>query len=171
MSQTSCSQEGAIARAVRAGEWNETLEAHLRECAICRGVQEAARWMQALAPAARLSAQSQDDLPDPRILWLRAQLSERQAAAERAQKVLQWVEVACVMAACAGLSIWLAWNWNGIGGEIADRLGWALFDAWPALWANLYAYGPVSSPILFSSALAVVSFVAIGVAYPLLVRE
>ncbi len=63
MSQTSCSQEGAIARAVRAGEWNGTLEAHLRECAICRGVQDAARWMQALAPAARLSAQSQNDLP------------------------------------------------------------------------------------------------------------
>jgi len=171
MSQTSCSQEGAIARAIRAGEWNETLEAHLRECAICRGVQEAARWMQALAPAARLSAQSQDDLPDPHILWLRAQLSERQAAAERAQKVLQWVEVACVMAACAGLSIWLAWNWNGIGGEIADRLGWAIFDAWPALWANLYAYGPVMSPSLFSSALAVISFGAIGVAYHLLVQE
>src|SRR5207245_6834512 len=67
------------------------------------GVQEAARWMQALAPAAQRSAQSQNDLPDPQILWLRAQLSERQAAAERAQKVLRWVEVACVMAACAGL--------------------------------------------------------------------
>ncbi len=77
MSQTSCSQEGAIARAVRAGEWNETLEAHLRECAICRGVEDAARWMQALAPAARLSAQSQDGLPDPQILWLQAQFARK----------------------------------------------------------------------------------------------
>lgn len=171
MSHTSCSEETAIARAVRTGEWNEALQAHLRQCATCRGVQEAARWMQALAPAAQSPAQSQHGLPDPQILWLRAQLSERQAAAERVQRVLQWVEIACVTAACAGLSIWLAWNWNGIGGEISDGLGWALYGAWPALWTNLYAYGPANSPILFSSGLAAISLLAIGVAYPLLARE
>jgi hypothetical protein len=170
MSHTSCSQESAIARAVRTGEWNEALRAHLRDCATCRGVQEAARWMQALA-APQPSAQPQNGLPDPQILWLRAQLSERQAAAERAQKALQWVEIACITAACAGLSVWLAWNWNGIGGEIANGLGWALFDAWPALWTNLYAYGPASAPILFSSALAAISLLAIGAAYPLMARE
>ena len=169
MSHTSCSQESAIARAVRTGEWNEALRAHLRDCATCRGVQEAARWMRALAP--QLSAQSQNDLPDPQILWLRAQLSEKQAAADRAQKALQWVEIACITAACAGLSIWLVWSGNGIGGEIGDGLGWALFDAWPALWTNLYAYGPASAPILFSSALAAISLLAIGAAYPLLARE
>ncbi|PYU19716.1 MAG: hypothetical protein DMG32_23860 [Acidobacteria bacterium] len=168
MKHTSCSQESA---AVRSGEWNGRLQAHLRDCAICRGVQEAARWMQALAEAPQPSAQPQDDLPDPRILWLRAQLSQRQAAAERAQKVLQWVQVGCATAACVGLGIWLAWSWNGIGGEVADALGWALFDAWPALWSNLYAYGPVNAPILFSSALAAISLLAIVIAYPLLARE
>jgi hypothetical protein len=167
MSHTSCSQESAVARAVRSGERSESLEGHLRECAVCRGVQQTARWMQALSP----SAQPQNDLPDPQILWLRAQLSQRQAAAEQAQKVLQWVEIACVTAACVGLSIWLAWSWNEIGGEIADRFGWVLFDAWPALWSSLYAYGPVNSPILFSSALAMISLLALAVAYPLLVRE
>jgi hypothetical protein len=171
MSRTSCSEEAAIARAVRTGEWNEALQSHLRACATCRGVQEAARWMQALAAAPQPSVQARNDLPDPQILWLRAQLSERQAAAERAQKALQWVEIACITAACAGLSIWLAWSWNGIGGEIGDGLAWALFDAWPALWTNLYAYGPASAPILFSSALAAISLLAIGVAYPLLARE
>jgi hypothetical protein len=167
MSHRSCSQESGVARAVRSGERSESLEAHLRECAICRGVQETVRWMQALSPA----PEPQSDLPDPQILWLRAQLSQRQAAAERAQKVLQWVEIACVTAACAGLGIWLAWSWRGIGGEIADLFGWALFDAWPALWSNLYAYGPVNAPILFSSALAAIALLALGVAYPLLARE
>jgi hypothetical protein len=167
MSYTSCSEETAVARAVRTGEWNGSLEAHLRRCATCRGVQEAARRMQTLSPA----PQPQGGVPDPRILWLRAQLSERQAAAERAQKVLQWVELVCITAACAGLGIWLTWSWNEIGGEIADRFGWALFDAWPALWSNLYTYGPVNSPILFSSALAAISLLALGIAYPLLARE
>jgi hypothetical protein len=169
MSHTSCGQESDVARAARSGEWSETLEAHLRDCAICRGVRETARWMQTLAQGA--AREAQEGLTDPRILWLRAQLSERQAAAERTHKVLQWVEIACVAAACAGLGIWLAWSWNEIGGEIADGLSWALFEAWPALWGNVYAYGPVNAPILFTSVVAAISLVALGVAYPLLVRE
>jgi len=39
------------------------------------------------------------------------------------------------------------------------------------LWSNLYAYGPVNTPILFSSALAAISLLAIAAVYPLLVRE
>lgn len=169
MSYTSCPQESAVARAVRSGKESETLEAHLRDCAVCRSVQEAARWMQALASAP--AREAQEELADPRILWLRAQFSERQAAAERTHTILQWVEIAGVAAACAGLGIWLTWNWSGIGGGIADQLGWALFDAWPALWSTLDAFGPADAPILFSSAVAAISLVALGIAYPLLARE
>jgi len=169
MSYTNCPQESAVIRAVRTGEWSESLEAHLHECAICGGVQEAARWMQALGPAT--AQEAQEGLPDPGILWLRAQLSERQAAAERAHKFLQWMEIACVAAACAGLGIWLLWSWDEIGGGIADRVGWALFEAWPALWSNLDVYGPVNAPILFSSAVVAISLVVLGVAYPLVAWE
>ncbi len=170
MSYQDCSQESAVARAVRAGEWNEDLLAHVRECATCRSVQETARWMQALGPAAGETA-PQADLLDPQVLWLRAQLSHSEAVAERAQRILQWVEVTCVTVACAGLGIWLVWSWNGIGGEIADGFSWALFDAWSALWASLYAYGPVNAPILYSSALAVISLLTVAIAYPWFARE
>jgi hypothetical protein len=166
MSRTSCSQESAVAQAVRSGVWGESLETHLRECSVCRDVQATARWMRALSE----DVGRRTDLPGPQVLWLRAQLSHRQAAAERASTVLQWVEILCVTAACVGFLVWLAWNWSGIG-EIADRFGWALFDAWPALWAGISAYGPLNAPILFSSALAAIALVALGVAYPLLVRE
>jgi predicted anti-sigma-YlaC factor YlaD len=169
MSHTSCSQESAVARGVRSGEWSEPLQAHLRECATCRGVQEAAQWMQALAQGT--AREAQESLPDPQILWLRAQFSERQAAAERVHKVLQWVEIACVAAACAGVGIWLIWNWSAVGSEIADGLGWALGEAWPALWSNVSAYGPVNAPILFSSVVTAISLLALGIAYPLLARE
>lgn len=169
MSHTGCSQESAVARAVRSGEWSEPLQAHLRECKVCRGVQEAAHWMQALSQGTARDAQ--ESLPDAQILWLRAQISERQAAAERVHKILQWVEIACVAAACAGLGMWLVWNWNTVGSEIGDGLEWALFEAWPALWGSLYAYGPINAPILFSSVVAAVSLVALGIAYPLLARE
>lgn len=169
MSHKSCSQESAVARAARSGEWSEPLQAHLRDCAICRGVREGARWMQALAQGT--AREAQENLPDPQVLWLRAQFSERQAAAERTHEVLQWVEIACVAAACAGLGMWLAWSWNEIGGEIGDGFNWALFEAWPAFWGNVYAYGPVNAPILFTSVVAAISLVALAVAYPLLARE
>lgn len=173
MSHRSCAQETAVARAVRTGEWNEALRAHLRDCAACRGVQEAARWMQALAPEppTEFSGQAQHDLPDPQILWLCARLFERQAAVERARKIAQRVEVAGVAAVCAGLGIWLAWSWNEIGGEITAGLRWALFDAWPALWGSAYAYGPANAPILFFTATIAISLLAIGLAYPLVARE
>ena len=167
MSGRICAQETDVARAVRTGEWSAALQGHLRDCASCRSVREAASWMQALAPAAQAPSQGQDGLPDPQILWLRAQFSERQAAAERAQKMAQWVEVACVAAVCAGLGIWLASSWNEIGGE----LGWAIFDAWPAFWSGVNAYGPVNAPVLFASALAAIAVVTIGIAYPLLGQE
>jgi hypothetical protein len=171
MRHTNCSEESAVARAIRSGEWNESLEAHVRSCGTCRSVRQAAEWMQALAPASQLGPHEQTNLPDPQVLWLRAQISERQAAAERAHQSLQWVEVVCAMVICAGLGIWLAWNWSEVGGAIGDGMNWVLFESWPALWNSLDAYGPVNAPILFSSALAAIALVAVAIAYPLLARE
>jgi hypothetical protein len=171
MSHSSCCEESAVARAIRSGEWNESLEAHVRRCGTCRSVRQAAEWMRALAPESQLEAREQANLPDPQVLWLRAQISERQAAAERAHRILQWVEVVCAMVICAGLGVWLSWNWSEVGGAIGDGMNWVLFEAWPALSNSLYAYGPVNAPILFSSALATIALVAVAIAYPLLARE
>ena len=171
MSHTNCSEESAVALAIRSGEWNESLEAHVRRCGTCRSVRQTAEWMQALKRTSQLEAREQTNLPDPQILWLRAQISERQAAAERAHRILQRVEVVCAMVICAGLGVWLAWNWSEVGGAIADGMNWVLFEAWPALWNSLDAYGPVNTPILFSSALAAIALVAVAIAYPLLARE
>jgi len=176
MSHTNCSEESAVARAVRSGEWDESLEAHVRGCGTCRSVRQAAQWMQALAPESQLGAREQTNLPDPQVLWLRAQISERQAAAERAHRIMQLVEVVCAMVICAGLGIWLVRDWSEVGGAIGDGMNWVLFEAWPAVWNSLYtyglyAYGPVNTPILFSSALAAIALVAVAIAYPLLARE
>lgn len=171
MSHTGCSEEGAVARAVRSGEWSESLKAHIRRCGTCRSVRQVAQWMHTLASESQMEAREQTNLPDPQVLWLRAQISERQQAAEREHQILQWVQVACAMVICAGLGFWLARDWNEAGGAIAKGFDWALFEAWPALWNSLSAYGPVNTPILFSSALAAIALVAVAIAYPLLARE
>jgi lysozyme family protein len=168
MSEAGCPQESAVARAVRNAEWNTSLEMHIRECAACRETRDAARWMQALAAMPQTQS---DELPDARILWLRAQVAARGAAAERVQKVAQWVEIASAMAVCIAAAAWLTWNWAAINGAVSDALEWVTFDASPAFWSGFYTYGPANAPLLFSSALAVIAIITVGVAYPLLARE
>jgi hypothetical protein len=156
---------------VRSGVWNQLLEAHVSECATCSGVREAAQWMQALAENDEASAQAVTDLPDARIVWLRAQVEVQHAAAERAQRIAQWFDVACALVVCITAAVWVAWNWGAVGGAIAEALDWLALEAWPAFWSEFYAYGPANAPVLFSLALAVIAGVTVGVAYPLLLRE
>jgi len=172
-----CSREDAVVRAVRSGAWTESLEAHARDCAICREAREAARWMRALAR----EGEEPRDLPDARTLWLRAQLQSRQAAAGRAQRLALWIEIGCALAIGAGLGVWA---WSEAGGSLIDRATWALFEGWPALWANLssynYSFHPPSNtldaPVLFSGAIAalpiaVLTILVLALAYPLVARE
>ena len=123
--------------------------------------------MQALAENDDASAQAVRGLPDARIVWLRAQVEARHAAAERAH----WVDVACAMVVCITAAVWAAWNWGAVGGAIAEALDWLALEAWPAFWSEFYAYGPANAPVLFSLALTVIAGVMVGVAYPLLLRE
>ena len=168
MSEASCPRESAVARAAHSAEWNPALDMHVRECRACREVRDAAQWMQALA--ATPPAQSVR-LPDARMVWLRAQITARDAAAERAQKIAQWVEIASAMAVCIAAALWVAWNWAAVGGALSDALDWVTFDASPAFWSGLYAYGPANAPLLFSAALTVIAIITVSVAYPLLARE
>ena len=48
MNKAICSQEMAIAEAVRMGQWNESLEAHVAGCANCRELKHTVRAMQSL---------------------------------------------------------------------------------------------------------------------------
>ncbi len=171
MSDTGCSQEFAVVRAVRSGAWDHALEAHVRECPACNGVRDAALWMQTLAAGAEPALLAQGDLPDPRILWLRAQVEARHAAAEQAQKMAQWVEIACTVFVCIAAALWVAWNWGAVAGAINQAVNWMALQASPALWSVLYAYGPVNAPVLFSLAVMAAAAVVMGVSYPLLLRE
>jgi len=164
MNQTGCSYEDAVAAAARTGQWNESLATHLLGCAVCRGVQESSLWMQALAR----DSQRQTDLPDPDVIWLRAQFSRRQVAAERAHKLMQGVEIACIAAVAAGLAVWLAWNWESFGDSIGSGFAWAS-DAWASAAASVdFA---ADSPLLVSAIAVGISLLVLALAYPLLARE
>jgi len=158
MKRAVCLHEDATTRAARSGEWNSFLKKHVDECAACREVVETSRWMQALAQDPALN----HDSHDASLLWWRAQLSEKQAQAERAQSVLEWTEIVVACAMAVALAGWAAWNWALL--QVAAD--WLETGLSPQTW--IAAYSGESS---FWSAFSVLLLAALLVAYPILAEE
>jgi hypothetical protein len=162
MRPASCPQEGNVLKAVRTGIWEEALSAHLDGCAVCKEIAHASRWMQALAQG----SESIRTLPDPSRVWWRAQLSEKQMKAERAQELLEWVEIISATVFSAGIAGWIGWNWHTIQSLFTSLLA----DAWTHSWITASS-ALSTAPMMFSSGAVILSIVAIVLAFPVLVRD
>jgi len=156
MKQMNCPQEAAVTKAVRTGNWEESLTAHAAACAVCQEVIQTASWMQSLAR----SPETISTLPDASLLWWKARLSERQAKAEKAQEVSEWVEIASGAAIAIGLAAWVAWNWLAIQALMTRFMGEM------QLWVTAYSTSLLVLPVtvVLCLALAVLT-------YPILVDD
>lgn len=161
MSQANCPREAELLKAVRTGMWEEGLSAHVLKCADCREIAQASQWMQTLAQNSE-----KPTLSDASLLWWRAHLSEKQAKAERAQELLEWTEIISAIIIFAGLAGWVGWNWYAI----QTQLTLFLTDTWSQLWITASS-ALNTTPITLSLGAVILSFVAVVVAYPLLVRD
>ena len=130
MKQIICPQEAAVARAVRTGHWQASLQAHAAGCAVCREVVVASRWLQALTQ----SSETNRALPDAGLLWWKAQLVQKQAQAERAQKPLEWVGVFAETILVVGPAGWFAWYWRELQGPLTGLTASLLPQVWKAAW-------------------------------------
>ena len=155
MSGMSCPQEAAVWKAVRAGEWPEALATHAAGCAPCRGIVQAAQWMQSLAqtPEKNLA------VPDANLIWWRAQLADRRAKTEKTQGVEEWLAFVSGAIVPLGLAAWVAWNWYGI----QSAAGGLLMGLAPQFSLAAVPLAALAPALLFLG--------AISLAYPLLVRE
>jgi len=156
MKQMNCPQEAAVTKAVRTGNWEESLTIHAAACAVCLEIIQTASWMQALAR----SSEAISTLPDASLLWWKARLSEKQAKAEKAQEVSEWVEIASGAAIASGLAAWVAWNWLAIQ-VLATRFTGAM-----QLWVTAY-----STSALFLPVSAVLCLALAVLTYPILVDD
>lgn len=86
------------------------LRAHLASCPSCRDQAEAAAFVRGLAGATEIPHQ----LPDPAVVWWKAQLARRWQA-ERAAAApierMRWIELT---AGVASLAAFLVWQWEGL---------------------------------------------------------
>lgn len=73
MSDQCCEYEPAVVRAARAGAWDKSLDSHAQTCPVCA---EAIRVHAAMFSL--VTSEQIPPIPDPKLVWLKAQFAERQ---------------------------------------------------------------------------------------------
>ncbi len=137
-----CPQEMAAIQAKRSGQWDDSLEAHVRDCPHCGESLRISGWMQKLATG----VMQHRALPDPELLWIKSQLFSRQAAAYRAFQPLWVGETLARAVVGAFAAAWLAMSWPDVQaylvGMLTQSAGAANFvqspgSPWPITVASL----------------------------------
>jgi hypothetical protein len=139
MKHTECIHEKEALRAVRSGQWEESLQSHASSCPICEEVIRVSQWMQTLA-----NAPDQPALPNAGQIWWKAQWVEKQVALKKATKpivIFQNIAYAVAVLALAGLS---SWKWPHMQAWLAF-VRTMCFKGWP--FAN---FTPVSLTLFWS---------------------
>lgn len=105
-----CRLEPDVIRAAEEGSWSESLRRHVTECADCEAAAAVARWM---SDFSRVD-EREHILPDPAVLWLKAQILRGAAGMERAGKPMTMAQMVAYLAVAAGWTGLLTWRWNAI---------------------------------------------------------
>lgn len=139
----SCEREDAVRDAVRraarrmggaagrdAGVDDDALRAHLVDCPACRETVAVTVWMQDLAGASVPSAK----LPDPALLWWKADLMRRWDAQRRAAAPLERAEPWQAGVGLIGAVLLFVWLWDRQpAGASPGASVWGLVDSVPTL--------------------------------------
>lgn len=97
-------------RDVIAGRWTESLRAHVAHCADCEAAMLVSPHMKELASV----DMREHPLPDPQVVWLKAQLLRNTSAMERASRPLKVFQAISYVVVAAAWTAVLAWKWPAI---------------------------------------------------------
>ena len=131
MGGRTCDREPAVRAMVRSGQDDPTLQEHLARCEACRLTADLTAWMIRLAEQPAESVH----LPDPGMLWWKAQLLQRWDAQRRATEPIekgQQLQVGVGVVGCGVLAVWL---WPHLQ-QWAARLTAADVSAWASAAPN-----------------------------------
>jgi predicted anti-sigma-YlaC factor YlaD len=139
MLHRTCAQQPDILSAVAAGRERETLvAAHLAACPSCREQADATCWMRKLAAAPEPS----HPLPDPGVIWWKAQLLRRWQAERVASAPIDRMHWVALVAGFASLVVFLVWQWKGLSTLVARAI--------PAGVAAMSTATPPSNPVVLA---------------------
>jgi hypothetical protein len=109
-----CEKEALVIDAVRCRNWNDALRTHAAACPVCADAAVAAEFLRELSDLDDI----QVTLANGGLIWWKAQLKAKRAAAERATRPIRIAER--VFGGCATLSAigLLIWQWGAISAWI-----------------------------------------------------
>lgn len=122
MKPRECEKELLVIEAARSGAWDAGLRKHVADCHACADVALAAEALNAMRAIDHVDAR----IPDAGLMWWKAQLLSKRAAAERATRPISFIQhlaYACGIAVFVGVCVWqwtairgwLTWMWPGSG--------------------------------------------------------
>jgi len=103
-----CRHEPHVIRAANEDRWTDALREHVKTCEDCAIAALAAPFMHRLARV----DERQKKLPDPSVVWLKAQLLAGSAVADRAARPLNIVQMFAYGVVAAGWAALLTWKWS-----------------------------------------------------------
>jgi len=110
MEYKGCPHEKEIAQATRTGEWKRDLTLHRQQCPICLEVAQVAGSIQTLVTLPG----SAHPLPDPNLIWFRAQLMKMQSAEARILRPLFVADMSASVISMAAVAFYFTRYWPKI---------------------------------------------------------
>ena len=105
-----CRFELDVLRAAQDDRWSDALRRHLGECDECVATAAVAPWMTRFA---RISDR-EHILPDPQIVWLKAQLLQGSADVARVSRPLNVLQLVAYLVVAGGWAALLTWKWAAV---------------------------------------------------------
>ena len=105
MNANECPREAEILLAVRTGAWTEEIRDHARGCPQCADALLVTTWL------TEGGSSAQEPLPDPDLIWWKAQILARHEAVKRATRPIALIQRASLVAGAAAAIAVLGWAW------------------------------------------------------------
>lgn len=104
----SCRFESDVLQAE--GQWSDALRRHLLECDHCVAAAAVAPWMTRFAKI----SDREHPLPDPQIVWVKAQLLQNVADAARVARPITVVQMVSYLVVAGGWAVLMTWKWDAV---------------------------------------------------------
>jgi len=95
---------------VRKGSWSDELRAHAEACPDCAAAAAVSPWMASFAAM----PDREHPLPDPSVVWLKAQLLRDIAIADRATRPMTSIQMGAYLIVAACWAAVLTWKWAAV---------------------------------------------------------
>jgi hypothetical protein len=131
MKLSSCETEPLIVQAIRSGEASPELVAHAQACPVCSEVWSIAGF---LREEANLAAHEVNALPDPGLIWRKAQARAREQALAKATMPIRMMRTCAIVLAIFAMP-WLVSQWTQVSTWL-HQLGLNRFSFANQNWIN-----------------------------------